>query len=65
MNYKNLRLVMQDAKSPFEGIKKYTEENDCNLVTLVSNTDNIFERIFHSSIVNKVLNELKTPVFWF
>ena len=62
MNYKNLKLVMQDAKSPFEGIKKYTENNDCDLLALVSHTDNIFERIFHSSVVNKALQELNTPI---
>ena len=56
---------MQDAKSPFEEIKKYTEENDCNFVSLVSHNDNIFERTFHSSIVNKVLVELKTSIICF
>lgn len=62
LNYKNLKLVMQDAENPFEGIKEYIKENKCDLLALVSHTDNIFERIFHESMVNKSLKELKTPI---
>lgn len=62
LNYKNLNLVMKDADSPFDGIQDYLKENKCDLLALVSHTDNIFDRIFHESVVNKSLKELETPL---
>lgn len=62
LNYKNLRLVMKDSEKPFDGIQDYIKHNKCDLLALVSHTDNIFEKILHTSVVNQALNKLSLPI---
>lgn len=69
---KRLEDIFADVKHSFHfevdqdvvnGINKFIERNNCDMLAVISRKHNMFEKIFHKSVTNKLTCHTELPMF--